>query len=367
MCAFIRSIGTAVPAFQISQRETADFMCRHIAKTEGDRQKINLLYRASGIRSRYTVIPDFGTDPERFTFFPGKEDLQPFPGVGDRMALYEREVSALASEAASACLGQLSTLPQEITHLITVSCTGCVAPGLDIQLIRQFGFDTSVERTSINFMGCYAVFNALKVAANTVKAQPDARVLVVAIELCSIHLQSETTDDALLSGALFGDGAAAVLIESSSSTNALEILRFHNDLALDANDQMSWRIGDFGFEMRLSQHVSETVRKGIGALSARLLEKVGLTSQDIAHFAIHPGGKKILEAIEQALQIDKIKNEHAYTILREYGNMSSPTVLFVLQSLQKSLTFRNHHELILSFAFGPGLTLEGMLLKIHHA
>lgn len=367
MCAFIRSISTAVPAFQITQRETASFMSRHIARTDEDRQKINLLYRASGIRSRYSVIPDFRTDPSQFSFFPKNENLQPSPTVGDRMALYERETPALASNAVSACLNQVGVQPKDITHLITVSCTGCVAPGLDIQLIRYFGFDTSIERTSINFMGCYAAFNALKVASNTVKAHPEARVLLVAIELCSIHLQSETTNDALLSGALFGDGAAAVLVESSSGTNALEILHFHNDLALDANDQMSWRIGDFGFEMRLSQQVSETVRQGIGALTARLLENVGLTTQDISYFAVHPGGKKILEAIEHALQIDKTKNEHAYAILRDYGNMSSPTVLFVLQSLQKSLTPGDHNKLILSFAFGPGLTLEGMLLKIHHA
>lgn len=367
MPAYIAAIGTAVPRHKLSQNRIGEFMALHLAKSEEEQKTLALLYRASGIRSRYSVIPDFGLPMDSYSFFPKNKDLTPFPSVKDRMLLYEREALPLAQAAIRDCMAQLSPEASQITHLITVSCTGMYAPGLDIQLVERLGLPTNTERTCINFMGCYASFNALKAANQILKNEPKSQVLIVALELCSIHLQHDTGMESLLSAALFGDGAAAVLVTGKALKEklSLELTAFHSDLALEAKSEMSWRIGEHGFEMVLSQEVPEAIRKGIGKLTARLMAKVREKTPTVAHYAIHPGGRKILEVIEQTLGLSKEVNEPAYEVLRQYGNMSSPTVLFVLKSILEKLTQEDVDQHVLSFAFGPGLTLESMLLKVH--
>jgi prepilin-type processing-associated H-X9-DG protein len=242
------------------------------------------------------------------------------------------------------------------------------APGLDIDLVKQLRLQTTVQRTAINFMGCYAAFNALKVADAFCKSDPDARVLIVCTELCSLHFQREATEDNLLANALFADGSAAVLVESTSkSTLKLKFESFHNDLSREGDQDMAWTVGDLGFEMKLSSYVPEIIRSGIAELTNSLLKKISKKLSDIHHFAIHPGGKKILEVIEKELGISHSQNQSAYQVLQQYGNMSSPTVLFVLKEVIKTLSKKNEGENILSFAFGPGLTLESMVLQIECA
>ena len=362
MSSFISSIGTAVPKNRLSQKTIGEFMLRHLGTTPEIKRTIELMYRASGISYRHSVLSDFGKTLDAYSFFPKDQNLDPFHTVSKRMQLYKREALLLAKQAVDDCLPkeQLS----DITHLITVSCTGMYAPGLDIELIEELSLKTNIQRTAINFMGCYAAFNAIKVANSIVKASPDSKVLIVAVELCSIHLLKNTTEDAILSNALFGDGAAAVIIENNSPRLGLELCGFFADVDTSGKEAMGWNIDDFGFDMKLSSEVPLVIKRGIKELTHKLLSQFDLKSDQIKHFAIHPGGRKILKVIEEELGISEGENKNAYHVLKNYGNMSSPTVLFVLKELMQQIDEKNLGDKVLSFAFGPGLTMESMLLKI---
>ncbi len=367
MKSYIKSIGTAVPQYKNAQQEIIDFMAAAANMTIEEKNVMTTLYRASGIGNRHSVIPDFCLKNGEYTFFPNTPDLEPFPSTQDRMQLYEREALPLALKAIENCFDSLENYPSEITHIITVSCSGMYAPGLDIELIEKMSLSRNVQRTSINFMGCYAAFNGLKMADAICKSSPNAKVLLVCVELCTIHYQKTKNWDQILSNALFSDGAAAVFIDNEKpvSGKALLLDGFHCDLAPEGKGDMAWRVGDSGFEMILSSYVPNLIKGGIVKLTSDLLSNFDLNPEEIDFYAIHPGGKKILDAIESALNIDKIKNRFAHQILREYGNMSSPTVLFVLKEILNQINSADDQKNILSFAFGPGLTLESMLLKIH--
>jgi prepilin-type processing-associated H-X9-DG protein len=214
-------------------------------------------------------------------------------------------------------------------------------------------------------MGCHAAFNALKIADAFCTSDKNARVLVVCTELCSLHFQRNSSDDNMLANALFADGSAAMMVEANPDGSLrLHLESFHNDLATGGIDDMAWTIGDLGFEMRLSSYVPDLIREGITGLTQTLLRKVSLALPDIRYFAIHPGGKKILQVIEEELQISRRDTEASHRVLRNYGNMSSPTVLFVLKEVVGSLNGSSEGQRILGLAFGPGLTLESMVLKI---
>jgi prepilin-type processing-associated H-X9-DG protein len=239
------------------------------------------------------------------------------------------------------------------------------APGLDIDLVKKYELSPSVHRTGINFMGCYAAFNAIKVADAFCHQNENAKVLIVCTELCSLHFQKNPTEDNLLANALFADGSAALLVESRTKQRlSLKPETFHTALMPQSAQDMAWTIGDLGFEMKLSTSVPSIIKGGIAELTNTLLHKVSKSLDEIRFFAIHPGGKKILENIETALGISAEKNQSAYRVLRNYGNMSSPTILFVLHAIWNRIQREDENEYILSFAFGPGLTLESMVLKI---
>ncbi len=365
---YLCAIGTALPPHRLSQTTIADFMIRALALGPDDARRLRALYRATGIDTRYTSLPDYGRAPADFTFYPPTADLEPFPTVGQRMAAYRIAAVPLAVAAVRDCLKAFPAVSlASITHLITVSCTGMYAPGLDIDLVSALGLANNVQRTAVNFMGCYAAFNGLKLADALVRADPAARVLVVCVELCTLHFQKQATDDHLLSNALFGDGAAAALVMASPldvGVPALALEASHCALEPAGQAEMAWHIGDSGFEMTLSSYVPDLIRAGIGQLTENLLRALHLRLADVAHVAIHPGGRRILEVIEQALGLPATANRHAYAVLREYGNMSSATVLFVLRRLLDELTPANHGERVLAFAFGPGLTLESLLLRV---
>jgi predicted naringenin-chalcone synthase len=255
---------------------------------------------------------------------------------------------------------------QDVTHLIVVSCTGMYAPGLDIDLIRALDLSRSVQRTCIQFMGCYAAFNALKVADAICRSAPAQKVLIVCTELCSIHFQQQSTDDNILANALFGDGSACMLVESAPSGKSLSMHSFYNDLAMGGAEDMAWNIADEGFQMVLSTYVPDLIRSEIRALINSLLSTLRANVNDIAFYAMHPGGVKILRAIEEELGVSALQNEAAYEVLKKYGNMSSATVVFVLKEIFARLTPAHHNRFVMSMGFGPGLTLESMLLQIHY-
>jgi predicted naringenin-chalcone synthase len=214
-------------------------------------------------------------------------------------------------------------------------------------------------------MGCYAAFNALKLAHHITKADPESCVLMLCLELCTIHFQKGVHRDTLVSNALFADGAAAAIVRSEAPAHpSVKLKSFHCDLALDGKKDMAWHIANHGFEMTLSSYVPKAIGGGIKSLTDNLLKKINLKREDVQHYAIHPGGRRILEVIEEALGLSKEDNCHAYEVLRDYGNMSSATVLFVINSILQTLTSAHNGNNMLSFAFGPGLTMESLLMEV---
>ena len=364
---YITSIGTANPEHKIPQNKIAEFMTKGLALNEHEGDQLKVLYRATGIQNRYSVIPDYGLNGQPYTFYPKTIGLEPFPSIGLRMDQFKSYALDLSLAAIKNCCGGRPI--EDITHLITVSCTGMYAPGLDIELVESLGLSSSVERTAINFMGCYAAFNALKIADKITSLDEKANVLIVCVELCSLHFQKDTAGDTMLANSLFGDGAAAMLVQSKPSTGRFNFRmnKFYCDLEPAGKAEMTWDIGDFGFEMRLSSLVPEVIENSISQLTANLLSEIDTEVDDIDYFAIHPGGKKILEVIEQQLGIPRDKSGYAHKVLKNYGNMSSPTIIFVLQEILKSLDHGDEGKSVLCFAFGPGLTMESMLLQLETA
>jgi predicted naringenin-chalcone synthase len=364
----ITAIGTAVPANRIAQSDIYRFMADAHALDEQDAKKLHNIYRHSGIEHRHSVLKDFGNGSR--TFFSNAPDLEPFPTTADRLRLYEDIACSLGAEATKACFAKVPEMhPAEISHLITVSCTGMHAPGVDIELVECLGLNKDVERTCINFMGCYGAFNALKTADYICRAEPAAIVLIVGIELCTLHFQKHSSLDNWLANSLFSDGAAAVIVRHKDSCapgrKSLSMEQFHTELIPEARDEMAWHIGDFGFRMRLSPHIAKNLRKVINDVVGRLLQKAALERNSISRYAIHPGGRRILEVCEEALGCPEEANKYAYEVLRNFGNMSSATVLFVLERLMKDLQEEDKHTNVLSMAFGPGLTVESMILQVN--
>jgi alpha-pyrone synthase len=365
---YITSIGIAVPPNRFEQSTLGGFMTNAMLLDYEHERKLKAIFRSSGIAHRYSVLDDYGKD-ENFNFYPNTKDFEPFPSTETRMHEYQKHAADLCIIAIRDCIAPKPAFDlQSITHLIVVSCTGMYAPGLDIDLVEKLGLRHDVQRISINFMGCYAAFNGIKVGDAFCKADSTANVLIVCVELCSIHFQKQATEDNMLANALFADGAAAVLMQCKPAAGINLVPEvFHNSLSFSKDPQMAWRVGNAGFEMKLSSYVPEIIKDGIKKLTDEMLGKINESFSAIKHFAIHPGGKKILEVIESELGITKEDNRYAYNVLSNYGNMSSPTVLFVMYYLLKDLKTQNEGESILSFAFGPGLTLESILFQIHHA
>ncbi|MBX2941025.1 MAG: type III polyketide synthase [Cyclobacteriaceae bacterium] len=364
---YITSIGTSNPLHKFRQSQIADFMIKAMQLNREEAQQLKVLYRATGIETRYTVLEDYG-NPELYKFFPNSKNFEPFPSTKSRMELYQHQAINISKDAVFNCLKGLHDFNnKEITHLIVVSCTGMFAPGLDLALVNELRLNATIQRTSINFMGCYAAFNAIRVADSFCSQSSNAKVLIVCTELCSIHFQKENTEDNKLANAIFADGSAALLLESlPRKSKSLKVGKSFCDIALSGIDEMAWSIGDFGFEMKLSTYVPEVIRHGIKILTASLLVANQIKMTDIDYYAIHPGGKKILEAVESELSLKKSDNRFSYSVMKKHGNMSSPTVLFVLQEIYQQLSPQDHNKKILSFGFGPGLTFESLILSIEY-
>lgn len=369
MSSCISSIGIANPQYRLAQPAVYRFMVKAFGLDATNAARLKQIYDHSGIDHRYSVIPDFGEeDGANHIFFSGSDDLEPFPGTRRRLQMYQHAAADLACTAARNIPAMnRQDFRGRITHLITVSCTGMHAPGIDIELVEKLGLSRHVERICINFMGCYGALNALKSADYICRADAQAKVLIVCIELCTLHFQKENTLDNWVANSLFSDGAAAVLVESQKQRSmngmGLSLQHFYSEFVPEAKNEMGWYVGDMGFEMKLSTKVSKLIKNHIQSITDRMLKKAGLLFSDIDRFAIHPGGRKILEATETALQLPPCSNKLGYQTLREYGNMSSATILFVLEKLMADPSLKVE-ENILGFAFGPGLTVESMILQV---
>jgi predicted naringenin-chalcone synthase len=362
---YITTIGTASPGNKFSQDTLAHFMIKAMQLDSDASRILKTVFKASGISTRHSVLEDYGRDGN-FSFYSNTPDFEPFPSTEKRLKIFRQHALSLSANAINNALDKFPAFDKSsITHLIVVCCTGMYAPGLDIDIVKHIGLSPTVQRTCITFMGCYAAFNAIKAADAFCKSERDAKVLIVCTELCSLHFQKQATDDNLIANALFADGAAALLMEAQTTNNMNLIpIGFHSDLQPNGEQDMAWTVGDAGFEMKLSTYVPDIIKDGIQKLTTTLLTKINRQLSDIRYFAIHPGGKKILAAIEEELGLTREHNTPAYNVLKNYGNMSSPTVLFVLKEIFDNLKAADNNEHVLSFAFGPGLTLESMMLRI---
>lgn len=350
--AFLNRIATAVPAHDV-HRTFIDF-----AETMLSGRQLPLFKRMAErgqIEHRFSTLeasaPGGNQGPSKNGFFrPGS-----FPSTAQRMKVYEREAPALAARAVQ----KLSedTSPNGITHLIVVTCTGFAAPGVDQQIIDRFGLSPSVERISIGFMGCAASLNALKTARHIVRSEPAAKILIVSIELCTLHLQDGADLEQLLCFLIFGDGCAAAIVSAEPSGFALD--GFFSQVLPTSATLIKWGIGDQGFDMVLSGRVPAAIGEALGGANTELSEFIDASHTDI--WAVHPGGRSVLDSVEQTLGLSSSALESSRAVLREFGNMSSATVLFVLERLLAKPA--RGGEAGCALAFGPGLTVEAMHFK----
>jgi predicted naringenin-chalcone synthase len=326
-----------------------------------DRRKIALLYERCGIDARYSVMPDYSVSLHERKFYAETMDMEPFPSLEKRMDWYGAHAPSLSVDAIRQCMeGHADN--SELTWLITVSCTGMSAPGLDINIMQELQLSPDLQRSSINFMGCYAAVHALKLADAICRSNQKAKVLIVCTELCTLHFQKGNEMDNIASSLLFGDGAAAVLVTGDAyEGKGLHIKGFHSQVALQGQQDMAWHLSGQGFLMRLSAYIPQLIKDGISPLLKKALENSGLAKESITRWAIHPGGKKILETIQQELDLQRDDLSASFNVLRNYGNMSSPTILFVLKEIMQQLNGKQ--EKIFAAAFGPGLTMETLILE----
>jgi len=350
----IVSIGTAVPAYRHKQMDILPFMQNVFAFNEVDRRKMSFQYRQCGIEARYSVLPDFGSPIDKWHFFPQSENLEPFPTLEDRMQKFQQTAAPLALKAIRNCLGKFPS--EKVTHLITVSCTGMSAPGLDLELMDLLQLRPDLCRVAVNFMGCYAVIQALRIADAFCKADPNANVLIISVELCTLHFQKDPTTDNITSSLLFGDGAAAALV--SGTENGLTIENFCSAVDEKGRKDMVWELSSSGFLMTLSGYIPDLIEQDFGKFTHAALENANVSKEEITHWCMHPGGKRILEAIHKSLGFNDGELAHSYEVLKEYGNLSSATILFVLKRIMDS----KPKGKIFGAACGPGFTMETFIV-----
>ncbi len=368
----LEAIATGNPPVHGPQQDAAAFMQRVKSLPEPLRRRIPLIYERSGIDFRHSCVEDYVREqPEDFDFFPPDWSLRPAPTTGQRNRKYRQAVLPLAERVAREALTQADVAPEAVTHLIAVTCTGFFAPGIDIELVRRLGLPATTRRTLVGFMGCYAAFNALRLAHAFCQSHPEARVLVVCAELCTLHFQIDDAFDTAVVNALFSDGAAAAVLAARDEDDARGRLAYvdnHSLLDDDSMDAMTWEIGDTGFLMGLSSRVPAVIARNLPAYLDALLCPHDLAPEAVDFWAIHPGGRAIVEKAQEVIGLDDAAVHDSLEVLRLHGNMSSPTILFVLRRIlarhrAAQAAGQDGFEHGVAMAFGPGLTLEGCLWK----
>ncbi len=354
----IISIATSVPEHKYTQKELFAFADKVYCTNETDSRKLRFLYNQSGIENRYSVLADFNLNNKERTFFSNNEDLQPVPQIAKRMEVYNQYATKLSVNTIEKCIaGKIKV--EEITHLITVSCTGMSAPGLDLQIMEQMQLPKNIIRTSVNFMGCYAAIHAMKIADAFCNNNKNAKVVIVCTEFCTLHFQTEATTDNLTSSLLFADGCAVMLMQHHDAGKGLLLENFYSDVNFNGKKDMSWGLSTNGFLMTLSGYVPELIKADFENLVTTALQQTNRKKEDITDWAIHPGGKKILDTIQQKMNLQENDLVHSYAVLKNYGNMSSPTIIFVLQNIIEEIKLKDkQNAVVFGAAFGPGLTME---------
>ncbi|MFC9332846.1 type III polyketide synthase [Arthrobacter sp. NPDC057009] len=374
MTVYVRALETAVPPTLLIQHEARDVFAAQPGLTRLGSRLVTTCFDSAAIDTRYTAVRELtrDSDAEDPQFFDSQTGLLRSPSTKARNNLFAEEATKLFIEAADAAVSKCDGIDRlDITHLVTVSCTGFFNPGPDYKIVRALGLNPAVQRYHLGFMGCYAAFPALRAAKSFCEADPTAVVLVVCAELCSLHVRTSNDPDTIMGSALFADGAAAAVVTARNdlaNPPLLQLDHFETVLTPVGEDSMAWNIGDEGFEMVLGNYVPHIIDDHIvGALEPLLARDPSLRElpyRDITHWAIHPGGRSILDKVQSRLDLSDEQLLPARETLRNYGNMSSATVLFVLKHIL-DLPPREGDERICSMAFGPGLTVEtGLFTKV---
>ncbi|CAN7277146.1 type III polyketide synthase [Microbacterium maritypicum] len=374
----LRSLQTIVPDTVLVQEQVRDVFAQQPDLGRLAQRIVTTSFNVSGIDARHTVIDELSlasdtTDP---VFFDRRTGRLLAPGTKVRNDLYTREATRLFVEAARRAIGSDPDLgPADVTHVITVSCTGFHAPGPEYEIVRALGLSDAVQRFHLGFMGCYASMPALRAASQFCAADENAVVLVVSVELCTLHLRSSEDPDTIVASSLFADGAAAGIVTARdlpSPSTGLRLDRFHTAIAPEGEKDMAWTIGDTGFEMILSTAVPQIIGETIiGALrplyaaeeSLGEAFEAGSVGEVVEHWAIHPGGRSILDKVQERLHLSDAQLHPAREVLRQNGNMSSATVLFVLKHILEEEGARAGDR-VSAMAFGPGLTAESALMTV---
>lgn len=348
--AHINRIATAVPAYDI-HRPFIDLAESMIA---GDtvRNVFRRMVRLSGIEHRYSFVQPVATGDGAWRDAEGLYEPGYFPPTARRMEAFERYAPRLARCA----LDKLNLSEAErrsITHVLVTSCTGLYAPGLDFDVVAHLSLDSAVERTMIGFMGCYAAINALRTAHHIVRSVENAGVLILSLELCTLHMQETDNLEQLLSFLLFADGCAAYLV--SARPIGLAIDSFAALTIPESRGLITWRIRELGFDMKLSGRVPGEIRRALSLDGARIARR---DPRAVDLWAVHPGGRTVLDAVEQGLGLPADALLDSRGILARFGNMSSASVMFVLEQIM-----RHAHagQQGCAMSFGPGVTAETML------
>lgn len=348
----LQGLGLALPEGHATQASALALARRMWPYPESIDRVLEALYRRTGVATRNTILDLEDANP----LVLGASQGTRIPTTAQRMASFDEFAPPLAALASERALADAAIDAAAITHLVTVSCTGVGAPGLDIELIERLSLRHDIARTHVGFMGCYGALAGLRVAA-AFAAVADARVLLCATELSSLHFHYGDDPERIVANALFADGSGAAVIAATG--RGFQVLGSGSYLFSASRDAMAWRVGDHGFEMTLSPRIPELIEGSLRGWVEEWLARHDTRLADIEHFVIHPGGPRILHAVEAALALNPRDTALSHAVLREHGNMSSPTVLFILDRLRRSRA----RGRILALAFGPGLVAEATLLE----
>ena len=359
-------IATSLPPYKVLQEKAASELKKRMAVRPAIGRLIDAASLHSGIETRYVVIPD-AEDTAENKFYSSNGDYIK-PDTKTRMNEYERWVKKLSKEAVSKLIEENNFIPSSLERIITVSCTGFFAPGLDYYLIEEFKIPPNVKRTNIGFMGCAAAitgFNSVFEALNSAK-EKELNTLLVAIELCSIHLQTEPTRDNILANMIFADGCAAALFSNSqkfSENNKFKIVHTETFLFSNSAEFMGWKIGNYGFEMILSSELPKIILESASPQLLKIISSIGIDKNEIKYWALHPGGRAILDSLQNGIGLMDEQMLPSRNVLKNYGNMSSASILFVLKEILKANDLIKG-DYCCAVAFGPGLTMETAIFRV---
>jgi len=356
-------IVTASPPYKVSQGYAASELKKRMGGTAAISRMIDMAANQSGIEHRLFVIQD-GEENSNEKFFT-KDSNHFSPDTKSRMTEYEKWSVLLTKQAVRELAEKNKIDFSSIDRIITISCTGFFAPGLDYELIKEFKISPNVKRTNIGFMGCAASLVGVNTVWEAMKQNGNENILMISVELCSLHLQTEPTRDNILANMIFADGAAAAFFSKTnvSDSGKLEIQFAESFLFEDSAKFMGWKIGNNGFEMMLSSELPKIILNSAAPRAIEILNQKGIDISKINHWALHPGGRAILDSLQNGLKLSDEQLKPSREILRNFGNLSSVSILFVLSNMLRNVKFRKD-DYLCAIAFGPGLTMELVVFKV---